>query len=147
MQKISAGLNVIFLTLVASTMFILSTPASSEAKCIGKVISAYPGPVTHGKQLITLKFNVKNSDSLYSFVTIDSMQVEIHGKIYNAREKRYTKEVYSRGVKVNKRLPLDNGGKSANLRIEFKRKVDPKQGMYRYDSVDIEIISMKTHLF
>lgn len=110
----------------------------SEAGPINcQVRGAAAGQVRDGKQLIGFEATFRNSSQVEYISRVNWVEVRVHG-YFRGREESYTRKV---DVNWDFLPPLEPGQRK-NLRIRFKRSVQPQRGSFPYDDVEIQVLNI-----
>jgi hypothetical protein len=95
------------------------------------------GAVGGGKQLVQFTGRFINTSRNEYISGVNWVNVEVHG-YFNGREEKYTRKV---DVNHNFSSILEPGQRK-DLKISFKRKVDPQRGMFPYDDVEVKVLNI-----
>lgn len=127
--------NLFLASILFACLLVGIAAGHGEAKTIKcQMRGSLAGPVRGGKQLITFSALFRNVSRHEYISRVNWVTVEVHG-FFRGREEKYTRK-----VNVNWRFsPALEPGQRKALKIRFRRRVDPRRGMFPYDDVEIRV--------
>lgn len=129
--------KVFFSIVLLFLFFAVSAPDCGAATINCHVNGANAGQTSNGKQLITFDATFRNISNQDYVSRVNSVDVEVRG-YFNGRE-----EMYTRKVDVNWNFsPALRPGESKSLMIKFYRSVQPHQGSFSYNNVQIKVTNI-----
>jgi hypothetical protein len=128
----------VFLSVILLFLFFaVSAPDCGAATINCHVDGSSAGQTSNGKQLIVFDATFRNISNQEYVSRVNSVDVEVHG-YFRGREEKYTRKV---DVDWNF-SPALRPGESKSLKIKFYRSVQPQQGSYSYDNVQIKVLNI-----